>query len=545
MKKLCLLLLVCFFFSTGGFANTITLQIDSLNQGRQTIVIHKCDTLVVVDLTNLTVHASLDTLPNGNANHALPFNATYVSSSYDTFIYNHFGAIPHLYISHYTSVVYFQVDIHDCFLSPCHGDVLITHSGFNYIFNGVHLSPDSTTTYMWTLNGDTLLADSGYTAQSHYIFDLPGVFPACLHVEDTAAHCSFDTCVGITIEIDTGAYTPLLDTMNWWYYADNVIPVITHPYGGTRAQDCYDGFDYYLTDVTGIDTLIDNKLYKEVISGSGTQLQYFCRRGFIREDTLERKVYFRDIHFNPEILLFNFGMLLGDTLSINFVSNSSWGAYFNSGVYRLDSILPVQTPQGMRTAYYLNCPSCNNNGHTLSWVKGIGCLGDLLYPYSNNSVGGNQLKTCASDFWNWNGPNFPYNFYKILICFEHARKVYFDSCTLFIGMTNSCMFYQDSCHYGNQCGAIDEVSSLVSFTISPNPAIDNAQIELEVKQGSHFGITVKDLDGRIVMQESNLGWLSEGKHNKTLTTNSLPGGIYLVGCRTDEGTVYRRLVVQK
>jgi len=56
---------------------------------------------------------------------------------------------------------------------------------------------------------------------------------------------------------------------------------------------------------------------------------------------------------------------------------------------------------------------------------------------------------------------------------------------------NTCLFKQDTCDYYNICGAIDETASLSSFTINPNPASDNAVLELVVKQGNNFSIVIQ------------------------------------------------------
>ena len=92
-----------------------------------------------------------------------------------------------------------------------------------------------------------------------------------------------------------------------------------------------------------------------------------------------KRVYFIDNVFNPETLLYDFNMQIGDSIPFQFINAGPWG-YWQNGYYRLDSIDSTTILQVARQTLHLNCHSCTNS-KTISWIEGI-----YFYRLSNNMV---------------------------------------------------------------------------------------------------------------------------------------------------------------
>jgi len=256
------------------------------------------------------------------------------------------------------------------------------------------------------------------------------------------------------------SYYPMLDSINHWYYTGNYTPV------GPLLSNCNypdyqaDGMNYF----TDGDTVLNGLTYKILIQNHQDN-PYHCLFGFIREDTASRKIYFQDVLDSPEVLLYNFSMQPGDSMDIHFLFGYNY-YYFQSGTYFLDSIKIVNIQAGPRRAFYLNCHSCASS-NTLIWIESVGNEGDEIYPYSANAPGSGFFENCSG---------FPtHYFFQILTCFEHAQKIYFDSCTYQVAISNWCFDFQDSCYYWNICSGINQLEAVSLFSVSPNPADKEAK----------------------------------------------------------------------
>ncbi len=334
-------------------------------------------------------------------------------------------------------------------------------------------------------------------------------------------------------EMSAQQYYPMLDSVNRWTYS------VWNCFARPHPMKSYSPCSYPLHDMfcipeiyTGQDTVIDSITYKTVIVGDSTNP---CLYGFIREDTAAKKVYFRDVLSNPEFVLYNFSMQVGDTIPINFYVNG----YFPSGRYRLDSIGSINILAGSRRVFYLHCDTCQNP-RQLTWVESVGFLGDAIYPYSQNMMG--CLYFCQE---------LDQGFYQQMNCFEHVGKVYFDSClhqhiSEQLIMNPFCTYYVDSCHYCNTCGGgIPEISSVSSFEISPNPSNGKINIAMTISQTDDFEIYIIDITGKQVLNKFSFGRLAKGITNRNLDISNLNQGFYILECRGTNGSLFRKLIIQK
>jgi len=126
--------------------------------------------------------------------------------------------------------------------------------------------------------------------------------------------------------------------------------------------------DFLIIDMWTGDTLSNNDtLYYELFSEDfGTTAQY------LREDTIEKKVYYRRDFGHDEKLYYDFSMEVGD--SISFYDTPD--LYFKLEVKQTENVLGLE-----RYVYYLKGTWDINNLEVI-WIEGIGSLAGIVNPHS-------------------------------------------------------------------------------------------------------------------------------------------------------------------
>jgi hypothetical protein len=159
-------------------------------------------------------------------------------------------------------------------------------------------------------------------------------------------------CPDCELLLNPQEYIPMLGNSNQWYILRT-----------------FEGRYTYIFTTQG-DTLINNKSYKIL----GRQGVYYIP-GFIREDTLERKVYMmpNSIKDTFEIVYFDFSLNENDSIFIYSIN------YDSLGYFRVDSVRYISTLGGLRKAIYLNDPRIVYDIPAPVWVEGIGTLGSIEY----------------------------------------------------------------------------------------------------------------------------------------------------------------------
>jgi hypothetical protein len=328
-------------------------------------------------------------------------------------------------------------------------------------------------------------------------------------------------------------YFPMLDSVNEWHYVGNFIPVrMEQPAQIANLPCSYP--PYYgqtLIEFTTHDTVINAMTYK-VVNALQDGNSYSCTFGYVREDTALKKVFFIDNVFNPEVVLYDFSMQVGNTMTINFVQS---GNFFYTGVFTLDSITTVHIQAGNRRAFHLN-NHAHPGSYTLTWVESMGNYYDAFYPYSQYAQG-NMMP------W-WNCTIFPHENIGFMTCFDHMGKVYYDSCAYHEAFMSSCFNTLDTCDYYDICGGVNEIPSFASMTIFPNPSYGKTTISIDVKRAGDFEIFLRDISGKKIMKEVSLGKISEGQKDVEMDLTSFANGFYIVELKSAEGSVYRKLLIQ-
>lgn len=349
-------------------------------------------------------------------------------------------------------------------------------------------------------------------------------------------------------------YHPMLDSVNIWHYVDDIAVVLPSPgYSNTRSvgNACGYPLEPSIMEYTYGDTIIDSLTYLELWDSNYWES---CLVGFIREDTSKRKIYFADNLGSPEIILYDFSMQVGDSIFIRFHKQLyTWQWIADSGLYRLDSIRYINIISGMHRQFYFSCSSqCGgyganypSGGATLIWLEGVGNLAEFAYPYFGGAAGGGDYANCYSSRYPPGG-GLQYFDEQFLSCFSHNKMVYFDNCAYSWAVDNTeCFNVQDSCNYHPVCGAVNEIPNLSSFTLYPNPAANQLTLNFNVNQSAVFDIELLDMQGRETLPVLHLGRLADGVQTREMDISELAAGFYMVACKSGEGAIYRKLVVQR
>jgi hypothetical protein len=330
--------------------------------------------------------------------------------------------------------------------------------------------------------------------------------------------------------ISAQAYFPMLDSVNNWHNITNFIPVRINPI--SASQNCTYPVFYVndLEEYTTQDSVINSFTYKMVYATADGNITP-CFIGFMREDTAARKVYFLDNLSNPEILLYDFSMIPGNTINISFTVNNG---YLPNGTFTLDSIRSIHISAGNRRIFYLNNHAVPFSPN-LVWIESVGATLNAFYPVCMNQYGFNQYQSCMA---------VPHDATEFLTCFDHATKIYYDSCAYHEAIQDFCFQVTDTCNYHNICGDVHEIPSLTSFEISPNPSSGKCQLAIEVSQKKELSVIVWDITGKNLVKENPLGIIPAGKAEKEIDLSSLPDGIYFVGLRSGDNAVYRKVIIR-
>ena len=91
-------------------------------------------------------------------------------------------------------------------------------------------------------------------------------------------------------------------------------------------------------------------------------------------------------------------------------------------------------------------------------------------------------------------------------------------------------------------GIRDELSLVNHWSVYPNPFSDRITINIEMQHGSAAEIGIYNLTGKIVTGSHEL--LSEGTNSISLSTATLPPGIYLLRVLSREGMILTTKIIK-
>ena len=234
-------------------------------------------------------------------------------------------------------------------------------------------------------------------------------------------------------------------------------------------------------------------------------------RGFIREDSLSKKVFFKETLLATEFVLYDFSLNVGDSTFMNFPNNPS-----TTGFYRVDSIKTVTELCGARKHFFYR-KHVNNFSPSVNYfefIESIGSTYHLLYPY-NNSLMSMFFTYQSGCYHKWELG---------LACKKNKQNQQYQSCTynspMWTNFTNSCTYYYFS-------GGINENSKFNQFSIYPNPATNKLTLNVGLTGNELITIKVFHLSGRLLLLHKNISF-NVGDNIYELNTSLLENGIYSV-----------------
>lgn len=292
-------------------------------------------------------------------------------------------------------------------------------------------------------------------------------------------------------------YKKLVDENNLWIIRYKNTDLVSFPNNSSES--------YYFEYILG-DTLINTKTYKKIyhqyfysntyIVAPDSNLQQPNIIGYLREDTLEKKVFFVDRFFNfpNEELLFDFSLNLGDTLNNSFIQLMSSGeidsitsiTLINNDtfkVFHLDNhVLPVI---GEIEANFM--------------IEGIGGPGGLYNPFYGVGLSGYQEE-------------------RTIVCFQK------DSINLF-----------ESCSYPNYITSSYANFKIYNFEIYPNPTFGQVSIRFDELKKAPF-VKIRNQLGQIVIDK---------QYNNTNQIDldlDVPNGVYFLQIESEGEIVTKKII---
>ncbi len=249
--------------------------------------------------------------------------------------------------------------------------------------------------------------------------------------------------------------------------------------------------DYYLAKQ---DTVIGSYTYKLL------DRFHFMKNMALREDTILKRVYFLSVPANKETLLYDFGLLPGDSMEVN---NPISPLPSNAGWYLLDSIKLEPFLDGSHKVFYL---SEKYGSNTTRWVEGMGSFALVNTPSSDRDLNGTGDLTC---------------FYK------DGIKVY-ESDTLPTGECDTLLMV----------GVKPIMNSDNSLNVYPNPAKNYFTVGINLLTVKPAKIAIYNIDGKIIHSDI----LNNFKTR--IDCQNWQNGIYFIELTRGDKVYSEKLIVQ-
>ncbi|MGZ3884496.1 MAG: T9SS type A sorting domain-containing protein [Bacteroidia bacterium] len=303
----------------------------------------------------------------------------------------------------------------------------------------------------------------------------------------------------------------------WYIFNDGIPLIISH--GNTQSLPSVQSTQSVPVPSYGkytakTDTSVLGKNYKKYyfqFASSSTSSHI----GYMREDTVARKVWFLDKVTLTESLLYNFALTVGDTVYLNFPGTSG---PFPKGYYQVKLINNVMTRVGVRKQFKLQLPGSDT-------LKCIESIGSIIHPtylgtsyYGPGTFSGGPSVPCS----------YPYDLG--LACKFSDSQKYYQSCTF--SLTTGCFYRPDSCDYWNTCGGVKENSIVQNAAIYPNPSFNAINLSTSMNRSAMVTIEIIDVMGRFVktVYRDNL---PAGENNLNLNLEGIEQGSYFLNIKAN------------
>jgi len=280
--------------------------------------------------------------------------------------------------------------------------------------------------------------------------------------------------------IKAQTYIPFPDTNAFWnelrYYQGQCEP----------PEFCT--YTYYFQG----DTILDTQSYHKIYSNDSFSISYV---GGLRE--INKKIYFFDRDCSAPILLYDFGLNVGDSIPLAcMLCDAEEPQYMK--VISIDSVLIGDMSYRKRINF--------DYGPSQSWIEGIGSVSGLFYPYYSC-----VLCICGLE----------------LVCFEQNNMVLYQN--------------EDNVNCFNYFVSVDEpVMNALSLIVFPNPVKNKSILHIESERESITSIELYDILGR------KLNMLQKCNSKKIqLQTETWNKGIYFLKIDLSNGHKFcERLIIE-
>jgi hypothetical protein len=305
-------------------------------------------------------------------------------------------------------------------------------------------------------------------------------------------------------------------------------------------QDDVPGPAYKLSSVSSIplpnygkysahtDTTVLGKDYKKYFDVyTNPSFIFNTHIGYLREDTVARKVYFLDKTTLVENILYDFSLNVGDSLNLNFPNTSG---NFPKGYYKVKLITNVMTRVGLRKQFNLKHVSGSD---TLKYIESVGSIIHPTYMGQSNYVAGQFITS-------FSGCKYPYN---IGLACKYSNNVkFFQSCTYITAQSYGCIFKYDSCNYWNTCSGIKENTLIQKLSLYPNPATNATVLNFFANEDMVITINVLDVMGRTV-KTICMEKIVSGENTINLNLTGIQQGSYFLNVKVREQDIQTPFII--
>lgn len=264
---------------------------------------------------------------------------------------------------------------------------------------------------------------------------------------------------------------------------------------------------------TSNDTMVNGQQYKKVMSSQvdSTVGVTAYLDGYIREDTINKKVYYlnvRDFGFvqdTAEILLYDFDVDLGDTIQIQEIYQHHWKSYVVYDTFSCDSSFSPYFKYDCENQFIIQLkPTYTTANYNLYWISSVGSISGL----EDNTV------------------EIGYN----LVCaFKNGQHIV-------EGEPYSQPPYGIGCNY--QYVGTSEVFKSPQFEVFPNPV--QHQLELKIQEWFTGELYISNVLGQVVWSSS---W--DGDFHQTIDLSFLMNGSYFLFVKNENGELIQTIQLVK
>lgn len=282
-----------------------------------------------------------------------------------------------------------------------------------------------------------------------------------------------------------------------------------------------------------LDTItINGKIYRKFYQVGFMGMNYNGKflTGYLREDTVARKVFYKKLTTSPDELFYDFSLNVNDSVYLVFNNPSS-----NTGYYRVDSIVTRTINAGPRRHFYLR-KHVGNSDPTVKYlehIEGVGSTHHIAYIYGGYLTQWNfPISTTCKPNWTIG-----------LTCKHDDNFKVFQTCV----MTNTSSAFEmqgsSSCDFGYFIpGGLknNDLERLVK--IGPSPADDILQIQVESSY-QQKDLILYDMSGKEIYN-SNSPEVKLKASSIEVRTSDLANGIYLLQLNLNKKKISRPIVIQ-